>query len=209
MSPIPKMVLFAVCLSIWALNLYIFNKIKNQAAFMVIGMAGMFILMMVFIRPVLTDPTAKLIAALTGIVGKLTGTFSVYLRYGMLFISTPDGSMTLKVDFECSGIVEIMIYLSILCFYRVYNLVERVILSVAGVIYIILSNAIRITAIALIIHSGGEQAYYIAHTYIGRLIFYALTIILYFYVFTKSQVMRMQVGSFSYDKGGSDGKQNT
>ena len=48
--------------------------------------------------------------------------------------------------------------------------------------------------------------YYIAHTYVGRIFFYAATIVLYFYVFTKSQVVRMKVGSFSYDKEKTDEK---
>ena len=93
-----------------------------------------------------------------------------------------------------------MVYLSILTFYRVYSVSERAILSAVGFIYIIVANALRIIIIATMIHFGGEDMYYIAHTYVGRIFFYAATIVLYFYVFTKSQVVRMKVGSFSYDK---------
>ena len=87
-----------------------------------------------------------------------------------------------------------------LSFFKVYTISERAILSAVGVIYIILANALRIIIIATMIHFGGEQMYYIAHTYVGRIFFYAATVVLYFYVFTKSQVVRMKVGSFSYDK---------
>jgi exosortase family protein XrtG len=185
---------------IWLVNLRIFYKIKNQAAFITVGMLGMFVLMMIFVRPWATQPLARIVAALAGFVGRLTGTFTPFFKYGILFVGTRNGSITLQIDFECSGIIEIMVYLSILTFYRVYSVSERAILSAVGFIYIIVANALRIIIIATMIHFGGEDMYYIAHTYVGRIFFYAATIVLYFYVFTKSQVVRMKVGSFSYDK---------
>ena len=194
-------ILFIVLTTVWILNLRIFYRIKNQAAFITVGMVGLFVLMMVFVRPVATMPLARIVAAVAGFIGRLTGTFTPFFKYGILFIETGQGSITLQIDFECSGIIEIMVYLSILAFYRVYSVTERAILSAVGVIYIIIANALRIVLIAVMIHFGGESMYYIAHTYIGRIFFYAATIVLYFYVFTKSQVVRMKVGSFSYDRG--------
>ena len=199
-STTTKIILFVVLTVIWLVNLRIFYRVKNQAAFITVGMLGMFVLMMVFVRPWATQPLARIVAALAGFVGRLTGTFTPFFKYGILFVATKNGSITLQIDFECSGIIEIMVYLSILTFYRVYSISERAILSALGFIYIIVANALRIIIIATMIHFGGEDMYYIAHTYVGRIFFYAATIVLYFYVFTKSQVVRMKVGSFSYDK---------
>lgn len=200
LSDTTKIIIFVVLTVIWLVNLRILYKIKNQAAFITVGMLGMFVLMMVFVRPWATQPLARIVAALAGFVGRLTGTFTPFFKYGILFVETKQGSITLQIDFECSGIIEIMVYLSILAFFRVYTVSERAILSAVGFIYIIVANALRIIIIATMIHFGGEDMYYIAHTYIGRIFFYAATIVLYFYVFTKSQVVRMKVGSFSYDK---------
>ena len=199
-STTTKIIIFVVLTVIWLVNLRIFYRIKNQAAFITVGMLGMFVLMMIFVRPWATQPLARIVAALAGFVGRLTGIFTPFFKYGILFVGTRNGSITLQIDFECSGIIEIMVYLSILTFYRVYTVSERAILSAVGFIYIIVANAIRIIIIAIMIHFGGEDMYYIAHTYVGRIFFYAATIVLYFYVFTKSQVVRMKVGSFSYDK---------
>ncbi len=195
-----KLIIFIVLVVIWLLNLRIFYKVKNQAAFITIGMGGLFILMMIFLRPIATMPLARIVAALAGLFGRVTGFFSAFFKYGIIFVETAGGSMTLQIDFECSGIIEIMVYIAILAFFKVYTVSERAILSAVGVIYIILANALRIIIIATMIHFGGEQMYYIAHTYVGRIFFYAATVVLYFYVFTKSQVVRMKVGSFSYDK---------
>ncbi|WP_022763804.1 exosortase family protein XrtG [Butyrivibrio sp. XPD2006] len=199
-STTTMIIIFVVLTAIWLINLRIFYRVNNQAAFITVGMLGMFVLMMVFVRPWATQPLARIVAALAGFVGRLTGTFTPFFKYGILFVATKSGSITLQIDFECSGIIEIMVYLSILTFYRVYSVSERAILSAVGFIYIIVANALRIIIIATMIHFGGEDMYYIAHTYVGRIFFYAATIILYFYVFTKSQVVRMKVGSFSYDK---------
>jgi exosortase family protein XrtG len=192
--------LFVVLVAVWILNLRILYRIKNQAAFITVGMVGLFVLMMVFIRPIAVMPLARVVAAVAGFFGRITGFFNAFFKYGILFVETPSGSITLQIDFECSGVIEIMVYLSILAFYRVYTVTERAILCAVGFVYIILANALRIILIATMIHFGGEQMYYIAHTYLGRIFFYAATIVLYFYVFTKSQVVRMKVGSFSYDK---------
>ena len=199
-SSTTKLIIFIVLVVIWLLNLRIFYKVKNQAAFITIGMGGLFILMMIFLRPIATMPLARMVAALAGLFGRVTGFFSAFFKYGIIFVETAGGSMTLQIDFECSGIIEIMVYIAILAFFKVYTISERAILSAVGVIYIILANALRIIIIATMIHFGGEQMYYIAHTYVGRIFFYAATVVLYFYVFTKSQVVRMKVGSFSYDK---------
>lgn len=192
--------LFIILVTAWILNLRILYRIKNQAAFITVGMVGLFVLMMVFVRPVATMPLARVVAAVAGFFGRITGIFSAFFKYGILFVETPTGSITLQIDFECSGIIEIMVFISILAFYRVYSVTERAILSAIGVVYIILANALRIILIATMIHFGGESMYYVAHTYLGRIFFYAATVVLYFYVFTKSQVVRMKVGSFSYDR---------
>ena len=207
-SSTTMLIIFVILTAVWLFNLHVFYRIKNQAAFITVGMLGMFVLMMVFVRPIATMPLARIVAALAGFVGRLTGTFIPYFKYGILFIETKQGSITLQIDFECSGIIEIMVYLSILAFFRVYSVSERAILSAIGVIYIIVANAMRIIIISVMIHFGGPSMYYIAHTYVGRIFFYAATIVLYFYVFTKSQVVRMKVGSFSYDKDKDKSKEN-
>ena len=92
-----------------------------------------------------------------------------------------------------------MAYLSLLIFYRVYTVYERFCVGILGVIAMILANALRITVICLIIYFGGIDMYYIAHTFVGRFVFYGLSVMLYFYVFTKPQIIKQKVGSFSYD----------
>lgn len=188
----------AVCLLLWITLLVILRRAKLQAWYILAGMIGFFIIGMVFIRPLVTEPLARCVAALAGLFGRLTGFFTPYFKYALLFIESKNGSITMQIDFECSGVIEILVYLAIILFFRVCSPAERTLLAVGGTLYIILANTIRIIIICTIIHFGGSSWYYAAHTYIGRIFFYLATIWLYFYAITKPQIARMKTGSFSY-----------
>ena len=121
-----------------------------------------------------------------------------YFKYGILFVESAQGAITLQIDFECSGIIEIMAFISLLVFYRVYSISERIVVGVAGILYIMMANALRIIVICEMIHYLGTDVYYMAHTIVGRIVFYAFSIVLYFYVFTKPQIIRMKIGKFNY-----------
>ena len=55
-----------------------------------------------------------------------------------------------------------------------------------------IGGAIRITVIGVIIYYKGMSAYYMAHTFVGRIVFHGLSIMLYFIVFTKAQIVRQK-----------------
>jgi exosortase family protein XrtG len=49
---------------------------------------------------------------------------------------------------------------------------------------------LRLNVVITIVHFGGGEAFFLAHSVIGRLIFYVLVIVLYYNVFTYSQLAR-------------------
>ena len=81
----------------------------------------MFVIIFVGFKDVLTQPMANIVAAVAGIVGKMTGVFEPYYKYGIIFVESAKDSITLKIDFECSGIIEITAFLSLLIFFNVYS----------------------------------------------------------------------------------------
>ncbi len=187
-----------VIIGVWVYTFYLMHKAQLKAWKYFWGSCGIFIIMMVWLRPLLTQPLAEVVAAVAGIFGDATGMYTALFKYGVLFVNASDGSITLQIDFECSGILEIMAFLSLLIFFEAYNIFERIIVGIFGLLYIIFANAIRISAICTIIYFKGVGAYHVAHTIVGRLIFYVLTVILYFFVFTKAQIIRQKVGGFAY-----------
>lgn len=200
-----KYIICAVAALIWWYLLRVTDRAKLDFWHFVLGSAGSFILMIALIQPVLTKPLARLVAAIAGLFGSLTGTFAAFFRYGVLFIQSPKGAMTLQIDFECSGIIEILAFLALLLFFRVYTKNQRALVGLLGTVGIVLANVLRIIVICEMIYFMGPNAYYVAHSLVGRFIFYGLSVLLYFYVFTKPQIVSMKVGIFKYgdgDRGG-------
>lgn len=140
-----------------------------------------------------------------GLVGQLTGMYESYAQFGMFFIDHNDTVMSLYVDLECSGLIEMMVFVSLLLFFPVYKLWQKLKVGVLGLFAICVFNFIRIFVIIALIFHFGTSVYSFAHVIVGRIVFYVLTLTLYFNVFTRSQIIKQKVGKFSYE--GLDDKQ--
>lgn len=193
-------ILIIIFTIIWLYLLRVFKRGKMRAWHFIVGALGLFLILLVVVVPYLTDPFAKIVASLAGIFGNMTGWFDEYFRYSMIFIKTQHSSITMMIDFECSGIIEIFAFECLLIFFDVYSREEKIIVGILGFCAIMLLNALRIILICSIVHFLGAPAFGIAHTFVGRIFFYIFTIILYFYVFTKPQIVRMKVGKMTYGK---------
>lgn len=183
---------------VWLYLLHVLKRCNLPAWKFFLGSIGLFIILMVAVRPLVTEQLARYVAACSGFFGKLTGCYEAYFKYGIVYISSQTASITLQVDLECSGIIEIMAFVSLLVFFDVYTSSKKWFVGILGVLGIILANILRITTICFMIYLGGIQVYYIAHAFVGRILFYVLSVILYFYVFTKPQIIRTKVGKFIY-----------
>lgn len=193
-----KYLICVVAVIIWLYLLFVLKRCKLPAWHFFLGSIGLFVLMMVMARPILVKPLARCVAAIAGGFGSLTGTFTAYFKYGIIFIHAGESAITLQIDFECSGIIEILAFVSLLAFFEVYDRNEKLFVGALGTIGIILANVLRIIVICLMIYFGGTKVYYVAHAIVGRLLFYTLSVLLYFYVFTKPQIIRTKVGKFTY-----------
>lgn len=86
---------------IWLYILSVTKRAKLHAWSFMWGSLGLFVIMMMTVQPLLTMPLARCVAAMAGIVGDITGAFTAYFKYGIIFIHTGASSMTLLIDFEC------------------------------------------------------------------------------------------------------------
>ncbi|MGN0480148.1 MAG: exosortase family protein XrtG [Lachnospiraceae bacterium] len=194
---------------LWLYFLHVFHKAETRYFYYIWGSVGIFIFMMILVQPLVITPLTQLVASATGVVGKLTGMFESYNEYSILFVTTPanNTSISLYIDYECAGVIEMMAYVSLLMFFRVYSVGQRIVLGIVGCIGIFLSNIVRIFIICMSVYFWGSSAYFIAHTIIGRLVFYALSVALYYIVFTRAQIIRQRIGGFSYARRNEDSVQ--
>jgi len=193
-------VVAAAAIGLWVWLLRVLRKAGLKFWRYLLGSCGIFLILLILVRPWIVLPLARLIAAIAGIFGKVTGYYQAYYRYGVIFIESLNGAITVNIDLECSGFIEISAFLSLLSFYGIYNIPERIYIAVVGTLYTMLTNALRISVICTMIHFLGTDYYYVAHTIVGRIVFYVLQVILYFFIFTKPHVLKMKTGDFGYNK---------
>lgn len=192
-------ILYIVLLAVWIYILTVFKRRKLEFFYFLVGSIGTFLFSFFLLRNFLTKILTTLTCFLTGLLGNALGIFKAYTSHSILFVENADGPISLYVDFECGGVIEILVFISLVWFFAVYSKKEKLILSLVGILWIIVANIIRLFSICLIINWFGNESYYVAHTIVGRLIFYALSIILYFYAFTRAQIRKQRVGEFGYD----------
>ena len=191
-------IIYVALFLIWLYALTIFKRKKIEFFHFLAGSVGMFFFLFFVLEQILTPYLIQFVCFLTGLLGSMTNLFEAYSSYGILFIHNINGPISLYVDFECAGLIEILVFISLISFYNVYRLWEKIGVCIAGIALIMFSNVIRLFSICLIINFYGNESYYFAHTIVGRLLFYGLSIILYFYVFTRTQIRKQRVGEFGY-----------
>lgn len=167
-----------------------------------LGFAGLFCFLMWLANPLLTSAYNQSVCTLLGLLGGLTHTFSAYVQYGLLFIPTNSGSLILGIGTACFGLIGIMGYLSLIALYTVYNGLERCILALTGAAYILVSDVFQLAFAAEMTHFLNIAADELAGTVFRSFVFGLFHLVLYYFVFTKGQVMRIKIGNFSYAQKG-------
>ncbi|MGL5353116.1 MAG: exosortase family protein XrtG, partial [Clostridium sp.] len=123
--------------------------------------------------------------------------FEVYAENTMLLIDAKNGMISMLINYECSGIIEMLVYSSLVMFFPFVKFRGKISALLWGNVYIIACNIIRMLSIIYLVRFKGIGAYNIAHTIIGRIIFFIMIIFLYYKVFTKNQLTNQKVGEIN------------
>lgn len=173
---------------IWLYLLSVLKRAHVPAFFFIVGCAGLF-----FILIGLSDPYWVWFfthAVINGVrwFGEWTGMCEIMNHYGLVSINNPTSPLVMSIDYECSGIIETTAFVSLVVFFPIFNRYERVFFGLLGVLWIYVANVLRLAIVIIIVHFQGGGAFFLAHSIIGRLVFYVLVIALYYNVFTYSQI---------------------
>jgi exosortase family protein XrtG len=87
-----------------------------------------------------------------------------------------------------------LVFTSLLLFFPFGKPSRKLVYAVGGNVFIFLANIIRILMIVFVSRTFGADYFYIAHTLLGRLLFFALMIVLYYLVFTVTHLKNQHVG---------------
>ena len=191
-------ILIGVLFAFWIYLITVFHRGKLHFFKFVLGSVGTFSFLMYLFEPYLVSVLSRIVILTTGVIGEKTGYFEAFYEYSLVLIQTNQEAISLYIDYECSGVIEILAFVSLICFFPVYNTFEKGIGCILGSLWIFISNVLRIFVICSMVYYYGNDMFYFAHTIFGRLVFYILSIILYFYTFTKAHIKRQQVGRVLY-----------
>lgn len=159
-----------------------------------IGSLGIFTLSMIFFMDPLNHWLGILITKIMEIIAGASGGFEVYASNSLLLIDAKDGMVSMLINYECSGIIELLVYTSLVIFFPFVTKGKKIWALIWGNIYITICNIIRLLCIIGIVKWQGISWYNIGHTIIGRIIFFVMMIVLYYIVFTKNQLKNQRVG---------------
>ena len=187
-----------VALIAWIYLITVLRRAKLPFFTFLAGSVGLFIFMMVVLQGYITEPLSKAVAASAGVFGNLTGMFYSYYQYSLIFVRHGAESISLYIDYECSGVIELLSFTALLWFFPLYRISEKIVVNIVGIFWIFASNILRLTVICTLVYFFGNDIFFFAHAIFGRIIFYGLSIVLYFYVFTRSQIIKQKVGRFAY-----------
>lgn len=171
---------------VWIYVLSLFKRAEILSMYFIFGSIGLFFLIIALSKPyiiwLLTQAVIKGVDSVTS----LAYMSHAYPKYGLIYISNPVTPTMMSIDYECSGIIESAAFIGMVSFFPIFGKNEKLFCSLFGILYIYLSNVIRIFIVVTFVHFGGGDLFMIAHSVIGRLFFYAAVIALYYNVFTVS-----------------------
>lgn len=184
---------------VWLYAIWVLSRTELHFFKFCLGSIGLFFFLMLWVQPLITRPLTMAVTAAAGALGDVSQMYDSFYQYSILFIPKGTAAVSLTIDYECSGVIEIMAFSCMLWFFPLYNTIEKLIISCAGLAVIFAANVFRIFVICTLIYFFGNEIFYFAHTIFGRIIFYFISIALYFYVFTRPHIIRQKVGKFTYE----------
>ena len=178
----------------WLYGLSVLHRAKTAGFYFWWGCIGLFIILANGIHTYLFWGMPHLVTSVMAIVANATHWFTVNLSDNLLNVAQGHTRIQIFINYECSGVIEFVAYESMLIFYPIYHWWEKLLLSFAGILWILLANVCRLGIVLLIIEKWGSSYLFVAHAFIGRLFFYFVVIILYYTVFTRSQLVKGGLG---------------
>jgi exosortase family protein XrtG len=105
-----------------------------------------------------------------------------------LAIPTQTGWAVFDVGLECSAILEMSAAFGLIMFYPAFSLPRRAVLATTGLVATYIINIARILLIVAIINAMGTGWVFAAHAVFGRVFFFTMTVVLYWFLLTRPTI---------------------
>ena len=96
-----------------------------------------------------------------------------------------NGWTMVRVTIECSSLLETGVLTGMVGFYPGWSIKKRTGFLAIGILAVYGANIIRLTVIMGTLHWFGKDALFIAHTIVGRAVFFVLVIAIFWFIITR------------------------
>ena len=176
----------------WAVLVWFFWKAGAWLPYYVLGSAGLALFVVVLGREVLPletglrIATANVVNVTAGLLG-LNTTVDRVDAGSLLVIGVPFHQQwtNLSIGLECSGLLEGSVLIGLVAFFPASSMVTRSKLLILALVATFVANIIRMMVIVGAVGMLGQGALDVAHVVLGRIVFFALAVMIYWFVITK------------------------
>ncbi|HPR42083.1 MAG TPA: archaeosortase/exosortase family protein [Candidatus Methanofastidiosa archaeon] len=105
-----------------------------------------------------------------------------------LMIPTQEGWAVLICTLECSALMELAVFFSLLLFYFKFSAARKVLSIVIGLLVTYVANILRLFTISVVANRFGEDYVFMAHTVVGRLLFFGFVLVIYWFLVTRPTI---------------------
>lgn len=187
-----NVIVFVLACVLWAAALLFFYHYRIWLVFYTVGSVGLAFLLifggtrLLPLERWLEMATAYGTHAISHLVGIPTRVFEASPGNILVWVVVQEPGWTVvRVDLECSGLLEMSVLSGLLLFYPAWTTGKRIWLTLLGWLATFTSNIVRVLSIIWILHVLGKRSIFIAHTIAGRLVFFVLVAAFYWIVLTK------------------------
>lgn len=196
------MIGFLVAIAVWAAIGYYLYKNRIWIFYYIWTAVGLTIISILLLRGSVVEYTIEQWTGLIlhhslGWVGIHTAVFDKSPGTVLVLLAIENTWTCIDIDIECSGLLESCVLLGLLWFFPISSFKQKIKQTIMGLAALFIINLIRLYTIVAVISAYGRNAMYIAHTLIGRLVFFFLAVMVYWYLFTRpslSQARRNENG---------------
>jgi exosortase family protein XrtG len=184
---------------LWLAVVVFFRRHRIWLIYYVIGAVGLAFLLIAAGRSVIPAElllktwTAYNVHTIAGWVGVQTRIFTAAPgTILVLVIPQKQGWTMVEIGIECSGLLEEAVLIGLLGFYPGWRLMTRLGWLVVGSLATYAGNLIRVLFIVVTLHQLGKDSLFLAHTVIGRIIFFFFIVLIYWVVLTRPTLQRVR-----------------
>lgn len=189
----------AVMLMLWIVLLVFFNRQGMHFFKFIAGSVGLFMFAMILGSAIGEKYLENAVTWCLWLISQIPGSFSVFPGYSLVTVFHGIQAVSFIIDYECSGFIELLVFLCLLLFYPMFGARKKALYGVLGALFIFAANIVRLLFISFSIKAFGTPVFFLSHTVFARVLFFAMMVLLYYYVFTRPHIRKQKVGDLSYD----------